>query len=233
MIKDKSFLAIIPARGGSKRLPRKNVLDLQGKPLIAWTIEASINSKYIDKTIVSTDSTEISTISKQFKADVIIRPKELSTDTASSYDAIIHAVDSMSKKYDYIVLLQPTSPLRTAQHIDEAIEQLIQKKSDAIVSVCEMEHSPLWANTLSNDGSMKNFLKEEIKNKRSQELPQYYRLNGAIYICGLKQLKNEESFLIKANIYAYIMDAFSSVDIDNKIDFELAKVLIRALNDNK
>ncbi len=196
------------------------------KPLISWTIEASIQSKYIDKTIVSTDSNEINKVSKQYKADVIIRPKELSTDTASSYDAIIHAVDSMSKKYDYIVLLQPTSPLRTTQHIDEAIERLIQKKADAIVSVSEMEHSPLWANTLSNDGSMKHFLKEEIKNKRSQDLPQYYRINGAIYICDLTQLRNKKSFFIEENIYSYIMDGFSSVDIDNKIDFELAKVLI-------
>ncbi len=232
MINDKSFLAIIPARGGSKRLPRKNVLDLQGKPLIAWTIEASINSKYIDRTIVSTDTNEISTISKQFKADVIIRPTELSTDTASSYDAILHTIDSISEKYDYIVLLQPTSPLRTSQHIDEAIVKLIQKKADAIVSICEMEHSPLWSNTLPDNGSMKHFLKKEIKNKRSQDLPLYYHLNGAIYICDLEQLKKEKSFIIEENIYSYIMNGFSSVDIDNRIDLELAKVLIRGPNDN-
>ncbi len=232
MINDKSFLAIIPARGGSKRLPRKNVLGLQGKPLIAWTIEASINSKYIDRTIVSTDTNEISTISKQFKADVIIRPTELSTDTASSYDAILHTIDSISEKYDYIVLLQPTSPLRTSQHIDEAIVKLIQKKADAIVSICEMEHSPLWSNTLPDNGSMKHFLKKEIKNKRSQDLPLYYHLNGAIYICDLEQLKKEKSFIIEENIYSYIMNGFSSVDIDNRIDLELAKVLIRGLNDN-
>ena len=142
MYTNKKFLAIIPARGGSKRLPRKNVLDLCGKPLIAYTIEAALKSKYIDKVIVSSDDEEILNISSNFGADIIKRPIDLANDTATTIDAIKHTIDNF-ENYDYIVLLQPTSPLRNEKHIDEAIELLEKKKADAVVSVCEMEHSPL------------------------------------------------------------------------------------------
>lgn len=227
MINNKSFLTIIPARGGSKRLPKKNILPLAGKPLIAWTIDASLKSKYIDRTIVSTDCEEISKISKEHNAEVIMRPKELATDTATSYDAVMHAIDHINAKFDYIILLQPTSPLRTSKHIDEAIEILVEKNADAVISVSPMEHSPLWANTLPINGSMTNFMKEELKNRRSQDLPEYYRLNGAIYICNTSKLKEAKSFFISENIYSYIMNYENSIDIDNNIDFELAQILIR------
>lgn len=225
MHKDKTFLAIIPARGGSKRLPRKNVLDLAGKPLIAWTIEAALKSKYICKVIVTSDDEEILEISMQFGAETIKRPEELASDTATTFDAIKHTIDNL-KAYDYIVLLQPTSPLRTEYHIDEAIELLFKKQSDAVISVCEMEHSPLWSNTLPEDGSMGQFLREEIKNKRSQDLEKYYRLNGAIYICKTNKLLDEKSFMLKENIFAYKMDRKSSVDIDEEIDFKFVECLI-------
>jgi len=228
---NKSFLAIIPARGGSKRLPKKNILPLCGKPLISWTIDASVNSKYIDRTVVSTDCNKISNISKQSYAEVIMRPDTLATDTASSFDAIMHVIDHINTKFDYIVLLQPTSPLRMSEHIDEAIETLIEKDADAVISVSPVEHSPLWSNTLPKDGNMQNFIRNEIKNKRSQDLPKYYRLNGAIYICDLKRLREEKSFFIEKKIYSYIMDSVSSVDIDNKIDFELAEILMSERND--
>lgn len=224
MYKEKSFLAIIPARGGSKRLPRKNVLDLAGKPLIAWTIEASLKSKYIDQVIVTSDDDEILGISKQFGAETIKRPEELASDTATTFDAIEHAIKH-SEKFDYVVLLQPTSPLRTEHHIDEAIELLYEKHADAIISVCEMDHSPLWSNTLPENGSMGKFLREEIKNKRSQDLEKYYRLNGAIYVCKTDKLLDKKSFMLKDNIFAYEMDKKSSVDIDEEIDFKIAKVL--------
>jgi len=220
MYKDKSFLAIIPARGGSKRLPRKNILDLNGKPLIAYSIEAGLNSKYIDKVIVTSDDDEILNISKKFGADTIKRPDELASDTATTFDAIKHTIEN-TKKYDYIVLLQPTSPLRTSKHIDEAIELLESKQADAVISVCEMEHSPLWANTLPENLDMSKFLKDEIKNKRSQDLATYYRLNGAIYICKTEKLLEEEGFFIKDKIFAYKMSKDSSIDIDEEIDFIL------------
>jgi len=226
MYKNKTFLAIIPARGGSKRLPRKNILDLNGKPLIAWSIEAGLNSKYIDKTIVTSDDDEILDIAKKFHSDTIKRPHELASDTSSTFDAIKHTIDSL-KRYDFIILLQPTSPLRTSRHIDEAIELLDQKNADAIVSVCEMDHSPLWSNTLPEDYSMDHFIKDEIKNKRSQDLDPYYRLNGAIYICNVDKLLEEESFIINSNIYAYKMAKNNSIDIDEKIDYTIAEAFIK------
>lgn len=220
------FLAIIPARGGSKRLPRKNVLDLCGKPLIAYSIEAGLQSKYIDKVVVSSDDEEILQISKKFGAETIKRPDILASDTATTFDAIKHTIDSL-EKYEYIVLLQATSPLRNSKHIDEAIELLEEKKADAVVSVCEMEHSPLWSNTLDDTLSMNNFLKDEVLNKRSQDLEKHYRLNGAIYICKTELLLKEKSFFLKENIFAYIMDRKSSIDIDEEIDFKKAEFFLK------
>ena len=219
---NKTFLAIIPARGGSKRLPRKNILDLCGKPLISWSIEAALKSKYISKVVVSSDDEEILNISSKFGADIIKRPYELANDKATTFDAIKHTINN-SEKYDYIVLLQPTSPLRNEKHIDEAIELLEEKQADAIVSVCEMDHSPLWSNTLPKDGNMKNFLRDEVLNKRSQDLEKYYRINGAIYICKTEKFIVNKGFFLKENIFAYIMNRENSVDIDEKLDFIIAK----------
>jgi CMP-N,N'-diacetyllegionaminic acid synthase len=224
MYKNKTFLAIIPARGGSKRLPRKNVLDLNGKPLIAHSIEAGLNSKYIDKVVVSSDDEEILNISKEFGADTIKRPDELASDTATTFDAIKHTIEN-SEKYDYIVLLQATSPLRNENHIDKAIELLESKNADAVVSVCEMDHSPLWSNTLDDSLSMQGFLRDEVLNKRSQDLDKYYRLNGAIYICETEKLLDEKSFFLKDNIFAYKMDRKSSIDIDTELDFKFTEVI--------
>ena len=225
MHKGKTFLAIIPARGGSKRLPRKNILDLNGKPLIAWGIEAGLDSKYINKVVVSSDDNEILEVSQKFGADVIVRPPELASDTATTFDAIEHTIKSL-EKYDYVVLLQPTSPLRESKHIDEAIELLETKDADAVVSVCKMEHSPLWSNTLDETLSMKDFLRDEVLNKRSQDLEKYYRLNGAIYVCKTERLLEEKSLFLKDNIFAYVMDRESSVDIDEEIDFKLAQSIL-------
>ena len=224
MYKDKTFLAIIPARGGSKRLPKKNILDLGGKPLIAWTIEAGLKSKYIDKVIVTSDDNEILAIAKIFGSDIIKRPDELASDTASSFDAIKHTIES-SDKYDYIVLLQPTSPLRDEKHIDESIELLFQKRAAAIVSICEMEHSPLWSNTLPASKSLVNFLPQKAK-RRSQDLSTYYRLNGAIYLCNTSILLEQKSFFIDNKIFAYLMNQETSIDIDHELDFKISKLLI-------
>ncbi|NCD13046.1 MAG: acylneuraminate cytidylyltransferase family protein [Epsilonproteobacteria bacterium] len=226
MLNGKTFLAIIPARGGSKRLPRKNVLEIGGKPLIAWSIDAAIKSSYIDKVIVTSDDAEILEIAQHYGADIVKRPIELAKDTATTYDAIKHTVDNV-EKYDYIILLQPTSPLRNEQHIDEAINLLHVKQADAIVSVCKMEHSPLWSNVLPEDGDMSFFIRDEIKNRRSQDLSDYYRLNGAIYICKTENFLDEKTFFIKKNIFAYKMKRKNSIDIDEEIDFEICKVFLR------
>jgi len=224
MYKDKTFLAIIPARGGSKRLPRKNVLDLAGKPLIAWTIEATLQSQYIDKVIVSSDDEEILKVSYQYGAETIKRPAELASDTATTFDAVKHTIDNC-EPYDYIMLLQATSPLRNSKHIDEAVELLEYKKADAIVSVCEMDHSPLWSNTLPEDGSMDSFLRGEVKNTRSQDLEKYYRLNGAIYICDTRRLLIERGFILKQNTFSYKMSREDSIDIDEEMDFKMAGII--------
>ena len=220
----KTFLAIILARGGSKRLPRKNILDLAGKPLLAWSIEAGLASRYVDKVVVSSDDDEILTIAKQFNADTIQRSSALASDTATSFDAIKHTIEHL-EKYEYIVLLQPTSPLREAKHIDEAIALLNEKNADSVISVCEMDHSPLWSNTLPKDDSLVDFLNEAVLDKRSQDLETYYRLNGAIYVCKTECFLKEKSFFLKDNIYAYVMDRESSIDIDEAIDFKIAQII--------
>jgi CMP-N,N'-diacetyllegionaminic acid synthase len=225
MYKDKTYLAITPARGGSKRLPRKNVLDLNGKPLIAYSIEAGLKSKYIDKVIVTSDDDEILTISKAYGADIIQRPDAFASDTATTFDAIKHTIEN-TEKYDYLVLLQPTSPLRTYNNIDEAIELLEAKNANSVVSVCEMDHSPLWSNTLDDSLSMNRFLKDEVLNRRSQDLEKYYRINGAIYIFKIDKLLKEKGFFFKKKSFAYKMDRAISIDIDEEIDFKIAGIFL-------
>ena len=225
MYKNKNFLAVIPARGGSKRLPGKNILDLCGKPIIAWSIEAGLNSSYIDKVVVSSDDDDILDTAKRFKAEIIKRPKQLASDTASSFDVVKHAIDNL-ESYDYVVLLQPTSPLRNYQHIDKAIEFLEEKNADSVISVCETDHSPLWSNTLDDNLSMSSFIKNDVLNKRSQDLKKYYRLNGAIYICKIDKLIQEKGFFLKKNIFAYKMNRENSIDIDEEIDFKMCELIL-------
>jgi len=223
VINGKTILAIVPARGGSKRLPRKNVIPLAEKPLILWTLEAGIKSKYVDMLVVSSDDSEIIKLSNKMGIQTILRPKELSTDEVLVFPLIEHVLDNIDETFDFTICLQPTSPLRNEIHIDEALEFLVQKGADAVISVCEMEHSPLWSNTLPEDKSMGGFLKDDIKGIRSQDLPKYYRINGAIYICKTDRLMNEKTFFIDDNIFAYKMNRISSVDIDVKEDFLLAE----------
>jgi len=225
MLNNKKILAVIPARGGSKRLHKKNILPLNGKPLIAWTIQAAKNSQYIDEFIVSTDDDEISRISIEYGSKVLIRPGELSTDIATSIDVILHAINSIREQYDYIMLLQPTSPLRNNKDIDNAIELITKKDAKAVISVCESDHSPLWSNTLPEDGSMDDFIREEVKSKRSQDLPSYYRLNGAIYMAEIEGLRKEKTFFLKRKTHAYIMKRENSIDIDEPLDFKIAELL--------
>lgn len=219
------YLAIIPARGGSKRLPRKNILKLCGKPLISWSIESGLKSKYINKVLVTSEDEDILEISKKAGANILRRPKELATDTISSYDAVEHAIKNC-ENYEYVVLLQPTSPLRNENHIDEAIQLLEEKNADAIISICEVEHSPLWTNILPANNSMKDFISEGIKSTRSQDLPNYFRLNGAVYICKTELLLKQKTFFINENIFAYKMKQENSVDIDSRLDFIIAQTIL-------
>lgn len=225
----KRFLAIIPARSGSKGLKDKNIKNLNGKPLIAHTIEAANQSGVFNDIVVSTDSEEYANISIDHGATVpFLRPAELASDSSNSIDTIIYTINQLKKgniSYDYFVLLQPTSPLRDAKDIKNAINLLFERKALSLVSVCKTEHSPLIMNTLNKSLAMDNFLSNEF-NKRRQELPEYYRVNGAIYLSEVKHFLQCKNFYNKGS-FAYVMDQKNSIDIDSEIDFELAKILMK------
>lgn len=230
MLSQYHITALIPARGGSKRLPRKNVKVLNGKPLIAWTIEAANKSKYIDSTIVSTDDLEIKQVAENFGAEVpFIRPDCLSNDTASSFDVIKHAIEflKIDNPKHLIVLLQPTSPLRTTEEIDHALEFFFEKKAQGVVSISECEHSPLWTNSLPETRSMEKFIRSEVKGKRSQDLPVYYRLNGSIYIYNAHNLIENNHIFFNEYVYGYETLAENSVDIDTELDFIIAESILK------
>ena len=233
MYKNKTFLAIIPARGGSKRLPRKNVLDLNGKPLIAWSIEAGLKSNYIDEVMVTTDDDEIIDISKKFGANVPFkRPEKLADDYATRPEVIKHAIEfyqnELGKQFDYLVFLQPTSPLRDEKDIDNAIEFMFEKNGDAVVSVCELEHPIHWSGTLPEDKNMSKFLDNVAVQSRSQDLEKYYRLNGAIYICDVQKFLEEGCVFLKENIFAFEMAQEKSIDIDTDFDVNMVKRIIES-----
>lgn len=222
MINNKRILAVIPARGGSKRLPRKNVLPLAGKPLINWSIEAGKKSQYIDRVFVSTDDKEIADAACQLDVELPeLRPAELASDTAKTEDVLLYSLDKFAPDVDIVVLLQPTSPLRTAEHIDEALELFMKNEAFSVVSVTPCEHPPLWSNTLPKDNSMGNFIRPEALS-RSQDINQYYRLNGAIYIFDVKTLREYNEIRYTSDTYAYVMDNDVSFDIDTETDFDLA-----------
>lgn len=225
MNKKNKYLGIIPARGQSKRLKNKNILDLNGKPLIAYTINAALKSIHLDRVVVSSENSKILKISNSFGADILKRPRNISKDTSTTFDVIKHTISNI-KGFNFVVVLQPTSPLRDEKHIDKAIKFLEEKKADAVISVCNVDHSPLWSNTLPNNKSMKGFLNNEVINKRSQDLEKYYRLNGAIYICKINKLLEEKSLFLKDNIYAFKMPQEKSIDIDTKLEFIIAKHLL-------
>ena len=230
MIGTDKIIAVITARGGSKRLPGKNILPLSGKPMIAWSIKAGLESKYVDRLIVSTDDAEIAAVAKTNGADVpFMRPEHLASSTASSIDAVIHAIDTLETQedsYTYVLLLQPTSPLRTSEHIDQAVELLIKTKADSIIGVTEIDHPIEWTNKLPDDLSMDNFLSPQFQGIRSQDFPTRYIINGAIYLCRIDRLKEAGSFLLPKNTYAYIMDKSSAIDIDDDLNFQLAELFL-------
>lgn len=228
MKNNKRIIAIIPARKGSKGIKDKNIKLLKGKPLIAYSIEAGLNSKYIDKVIVSTDGEKIANIAKMYGAEVpFLRPKNLSTDTAKTIDAVIYCIDELKKCgeiYDYIVLLQPTQPLRQSWHIDEAIELIFEKNEEGLVSVSEVRDNPILIRSIDENGYTKSLLKE-CSTRRRQDFDIYYRVNGAIYINKINENFNNSTSL-NDNKLAYIMDSSYDVDIDELNDFKIAELFI-------
>ena len=231
MIDGKKLLGIIPAREGSKRLPGKNILSMNEKPLIAWTIEAAQKSLFIDRLIVSTDSFDIADVSEAHGADVpFMRPPHLSSDTASSIDMVLHSLAELEKDdevFDYVILLQPTSPLRTKNDIDCAVNLLRQKQALGVISVCRNYHHPYWSNQLPPDGSMADFIPNRVKSLRSQDLPDFYQLNGAIYLFSVDHIIKNHSLAPCDGVFAYKMTKQASIDIDDYYDFVLAEFFLK------
>lgn len=225
-------LAVIPARSGSKGLKDKNIKLLEGKPLIAYSIDAAIGSCLFSTVHVSTDSDHYADVARQFGADVpFLRSAETSTDSASSWEAVLEVLQEYEKRgqfYDTVMLLQPTSPLRTKEDIRRGYQILGENHADTVVSVCEVDHSPLWCNTLPVSGCMNGFIRPEASASR-QQLKTYFRINGAIYLISVKKLQEKKALLYDASCYAYVMPKKQSIDIDDEYDFMLAEFLLRSI----
>lgn len=226
MIDGRKTLGVIAARGGSKGLPRKNVLPFGGKPLIAWSVEAAAASRCLDRTVVSTDDAEIAEAAKRAGGDVpFMRPAALATDTADIVDAVLHAADAAGDRFDLVVLLQASSPLRNAQDIDAAIERCSRPPSPSCVSVTRVAKGPWWMFEVGDDRRMKPFIDvREAKNRR-QDFPALFMPNGAVYVAELAHLRRTRNFYGEQTV-AYEMPPERSPDIDTELDLRLAEVLL-------
>ncbi len=226
MIDDLKVLAVIPARGGSKGIKDKNIYPLCSKPLIAYTIEAAGESKYVDRTIVSTDSERIAEVSKEYGAEVpFMRPESLAADNSKTIDVIMHVKDWTVKEgdlYDVLVLLQPTQPLRTAEDIDKALETFMDNDREALVSVCEVDDNPVLIRRIE-DNRLHAILNTQSTVRR-QDMDKYYKVNGCIYINNMAEISENTSF--NDNPVPFIMPSERSVDIDEKKDIKIAELYI-------
>jgi CMP-N-acetylneuraminic acid synthetase len=227
-MKEIKFLAIIPARGGSKRLPKKNIKHFCGKPLIQWTIECAKSCSDIEEVIVSTDCPDIAAISRAAGAKVpFMRPSDLAADQSSSFELVKHAINFYAQKdvkIKNIILLQPTSPLRTTKNLQEAINRYNEEGANAVVSVTKLEHNPLSIGELESNGSLSNIIKKiNSSNHTSNQLN--YRINGAIYILNCAKIIQHSNLFFDDQSFAYIMPNHESVDIDTIEDFITAEAL--------
>ena len=224
-------LTIIPARGGSKAIPHKNIKLLAGKPLIAWTIEAAINCRKLSRVIVSTDDPEIAKVALQCGAEVpFLRPAELARDESSSLSVVLHLVHWLEEQGshvpEYVLLLQPTSPFRTTEDIEAAIESANSRRVNAVVSVCEAKVHPFLCKRIQEDGMLVDFMTAHIDYLRRQDLPPAYSLNGAIYMNRYELLLEERTFLPKDTL-PYLMPPERSLDLDTPWDWHLAELILR------
>ena len=222
-------LAIIPARSGSKGLRDKNIKPMAGKPLMVYSIQAALDSGVFDEVMVSTDSEHYADIAREWGGSVpFLRSETTSTDHASSWDMVKEVLEgyrSLGKEYDSFCLLQPTSPLRTAQDINNAYD-LFQSAETAVISVCEADHPPVWFHELPEDHSLDGFAQRE-DDKQRQEVGTYYRVNGAIYFIRTEELYRDE-FLYRKGSFAYIMPRSRSIDIDTETDFIIAEAILKS-----
>lgn len=225
----KRLLGVIVARGGSKGLPRKNVLPAGGKPLIAWTISAALKSQSIDRLVLSSDDEEIINVARSWGCEAPFkRSAELASDTATAIDVILDVIERVPG-YEFIVLLQPTSPLRSAEDIDAAFKLLQMSSAPSCISVCEADQSPYWMYNLKDDGGLEVVLTAPHKILRRQDLPPVYVLNGAIYILRVEWFLKYKNFISEESI-AYLMPRDRSIDIDNIDDIKRFSSKIEELN---
>lgn len=225
MYKNRTFLVIIPARGGSKGLPGKNIREICGKPLIAWSVEAGLKSSYVDEVMVTTDYQEIADISKKYGANVpFLRPDFLASDTATSFDAVKHVIDfyktELNREFDYIILLEPTSPLREDGDIDSMIEKIVQNESefDSIVSIGEVHEHPSIMKKTINDETLTPYCEAlELKTRRQDNDIAYFPY-GVAYIVKTKSLLDEKTFYTKRNTF-YKIKRYQCYEIDDIYDF--------------
>ena len=224
MIENKKILAIIPARGGSKGIPRKNVKAISGKPMIQYTIEAAKECLYIDKVVVSTEDEEIADISMRAGAIVpFSRPEELATDEAKTIDVVMHAVEFYERKaerFDIIVLLQPTSPLRNAEDITKALEYFMRNEQRSLVTVSEVSESPILMRNFNKENKLEKIL-EEDSDVRRQDMKKFYRINGAIYINKASELNANTSF--NDNEMGFVLTQEHGIDVDEPQDLVVAE----------
>ena len=217
-------LGLIPARGGSKGIPRKNLRDLCGKPLIAWTIEAAMKSKFLDRVIVSTEDDEIANVALSWGADVPFkRPIELARDHSSGIEVVMHAIEQFPD-FDAVLLLQPTSPLRTNDDIDGMLDPFFLKEASSAVSFCEAAVHPFWVYKTEDNKLLPFCVHEKISCR--QDLPTALAINGALYFSTIKNLILKRSFISEETI-PFIMPQSRSLDIDDEKDFILAEKTIR------
>ena len=216
-------LAIIPARGGSKGIPKKNLIPIGKKPLIQWTIEAALKSNFIDKIIVSSDDDEILEFASGFQEIITLkRPKNLSEDNTPTEPVILHALEELrvdANEYTHCILLQPTSPLRTYKHIDTAIELIYKLKNNSLISVCEIERSVLKCFVKNDDGYLEGIRNNQLPFLPRQSLPQVLKPNGAIFIFKTDFFVKNTSFW-SSDCLPFIMDVEDSTDVDTMDDIQ-------------
>lgn len=232
MYNGKRIVGIIPARGGSKGIPHKNIAVLGGKPLIAYTIEAAKTSEYLDRCIVSTDSEVIRELACRWGADIpFMRPEEIAQDTTESIEVVIHVLNWFEKngeQYDYVILLQPTSPLRSGEHIDKAIEKIIDSQAESLVSLTEVSENPIHMRYLENGKLIK--IVDYKGRSRRQDYPAFYKINGAIYINTVEMLLKKRVF-VDDDTRPFMMNKLCSIDIDSQDDLETAERYMQILKD--
>ncbi len=227
------ILAVIPARGGSKRLPGKNIRPLAGLPLIAWTIRTAVAARVFDEVLVSTDDTEIAEIAIRYGASVPwLRPRDLSTDTATSVDVVLHALsayESERRSFESLMLLQPTSPFRSVETIRRAVELHEQAGNPQVISVCPAKTHPAWCFLVDSEGRMSGYAGEDMRPVRSQDLPPVYQLNGSIYLTTAHDLRKERSFFSSRTRALLVTQPEESIDIDDAWDWQLAECIAAGL----